>query len=302
MSFEKLSKNERNFLAMTGYTKEEFLALLVYFEVIFYEYMSEYTLEGFRREKRRYVKYKNCPLPTIEDKLLFILVYLKQNPTQTSHGMMFNMTQPKANLWIHTLHKVLNLTLAHIEEIPARDEMQIEEFADGEEIFWHDGTERAINRPKYEQREYYSGKKKCHTIKNVVLINTFCRILFLSATFNGKVHDKSIADQCSYKLPVGSTLYQDKGFQGFGLNDVLIIQPKKKPKNKELTEEEVQRNAEISSVRIRVEHAINGVKRYRIIKEKMRNWRQGFRDLVMETCCALHNFRLHFRPWNYSTS
>jgi hypothetical protein len=112
MTYQKLSKNERNFLAMTGYTVEEFLALLIYFEVIFIEYMSKYTLEGFRRENRRYVNYKNCPLPTIEDKFIFILVYLKQNPTQTYHAQMFGMTQPKANLWIHTLHTVLNLTLA----------------------------------------------------------------------------------------------------------------------------------------------------------------------------------------------
>lgn len=302
MNYEKLSKKEGEFLAMTGYTIEEFLALLEYFEVIFYEYMSEYTLEGFRREKRKYVNYKKCPLPTSKDKLLFILVYLKQNPTQICHAKLFNMTQPKANLWIHSLHKVLNLTLAHIEELPAREELEIEAFSEEEEVFWHDGTERAINRPKKEQKSYYSGKKKCHTIKNVILINTFCQIIFLSATFNGNKHDKSIAEEYDYKLPVGSILYQDKGFQGFGINHVIIVQPKKKPRGKELTEDERQKNAEISSVRIRIEHVIGGVKRYRIIKEKMRNWRKGFRDLVMETCCGLHNFRLHFRPWNYASS
>lgn len=302
MSFEKLSKNERDFLAMTGYTLEEFSALLVYFEVIFIEYMSEYTLEGFRREKRRYVNYKTCPLRTSKDKLYFILVYLKQNPTQTYHAQMFGMTQPKVNLWIHTLHKVLNLTLAHIEELPAREEAKIETCAQEEEIYWHDGTERAINRPKTNQKEYYSGKKKCHTIKNVILINVFCQIIFLSATSTGNRHDKSIADEANYKLPPGSILYQDKGFQGFGIKDVIIVQPKKKPKNKELTKEEKKRNSEISSVRIRVEHVVSSVKRYRIIKEKMRNWRKDFRDQVMETCCGLHNFRLHFRPWNYASS
>jgi hypothetical protein len=58
----------------------------------------------------------------------------------------------------------------------------------------------------------------------------------------------------------------------------------------------------ISSVRVRVEHAICGVKRYRIIKDKLRNWKNGFKDKVMETCCGLHNFRLQFRPWNYETA
>ena len=82
---------------------------------------------------------------------------------------------------------------------------------------------------------------------------------------------------------------------------MIIIQPKKKPRGGELTEEEKEVNSSISSIRIRVEHVVSGVKRYRIIKEKMRNWRKGFRDKVMETCCGLHNFRLHFRPWNYAS-
>ena len=58
-------------------------------------------------------------------------------------------------------------------------------------------------------------------------------------------------------------------------------------------------NREISSIRIRVEHAIGGIKRYRIVKDKLRNSKKGFSDLVMETCCGLHNFRLNFRPWSY---
>ena len=61
------------------------------------------------------------------------------------------------------------------------------------------------------------------------------------------------------------------------------------------------KNREISSIRIRVEHAIRGIKRYRIVKDKLRNSKKGFSDLVMETCCGLHNFRLNFRPWSYHT-
>jgi hypothetical protein len=55
----------------------------------------------------------------------------------------------------------------------------------------------------------------------------------------------------------------------------------------------------ISSIRVRVEHAMGGVKRYRMVKDRLRNWKAGFRDLVFETCCGLHNFRLNFRPWHY---
>ena len=102
-------------------------------------------------------------------------------------------------------------------------------------------------------------------------------------------------------MPSGSVLYQDSGFQGFTLAGINIIQPKKKPKGRELTVEEKENNRDISSIRTRVEHAIAGVKRYRIVQDKLRNWKKGFSDLVMETCCGLHNFRLNFRPWCYQT-
>jgi len=80
---------------------------------------------------------------------------------------------------------------------------------------------------------------------------------------------------------------------------VTILQPKKKPRGAELTDEEKEHNRQISHIRIQVEHAIGGVKRYRIVKDRLRNWKQGFRDQVMETCCGLHNFRLNFRSWSY---
>lgn len=113
------------------------------------------------------------------------------------------------------------------------------------------------------------------------------------------MHDKRIADIAGYSPPPGSVLYQDTGFQGFTSPGVKIFQPKKKPKGKDLTIQEKAKNREISSIRIRVEHAIAGIKRFRIVKDKLRNTKKGFADFVMETCCGLHNFRLNFRPWVY---
>jgi hypothetical protein len=121
----------------------------------------------------------------------------------------------------------------------------------------------------------------------------------LSATYEGKANDKSLAELEGYRLPPGSYLYQDRGFQGFGLADVTIIQPKKKPRGGELTPPEKTTNRRIASIRIRIEHAIGGVKRYRIVKDKIRLLKDGIRDTIMETCCGLHNFRLEYRPWHY---
>jgi hypothetical protein len=112
-NFDDLSKKPSKFLSFTSLTVEEFLAVTTcIFAVKFQQYMEKFTVEGEIRGKRKYVEYKNACLPTIENKLLFILTYLKGNDLQERLGEMFDMSQPKANLWIHVLHEVLNQTFA----------------------------------------------------------------------------------------------------------------------------------------------------------------------------------------------
>jgi hypothetical protein len=132
-----------------------------------------------------------------------------------------------------------------------------------------------------------------------VLADERGKVLFLSETVEGKRHDKKLADESNYELPVGSWLLQDTGFQGFLPENVAIFQPKKKPRNLSLADLDKALNQWLSSLRIRIEHVIRGVKRYRITQDKIRNRKPGFADAVFETCCGLHNFRLNFRPWRY---
>lgn len=301
-SYQEMVKHPRKFLAMTGYSKLEFEALLPYFRVEFEQYVAVYRLDGQKRGKRRYTDYQCSPLPTIADKLLFILIYLKQGSLQEAHASLFGMHQPDANFWIHLLQPLLNEALGKAGELPARtvEEIAVSPFEAG--LYFHDGTERPIVRPvnARQQRLFYSGKKGRHTVKNLVLINAPCKVLFLSRTAEGKKNDKKLADEeARYRLAPSSVLYQDTGFQAFALDGITLMQPKKKPRGKPLSDQDKASNRAISSIRIRVEHAINGVKRYRIVKDTIRNWKAGFRDQVMETCCGLHNFRLNFRPWHY---
>ena len=107
-------------LDLTSLTGDEFTALVSPFEEAFLSYMAEWTMHGRRRQARRYTTYKNCPLPTPEDRLLFMLVYLKQNPTQLLHGRLFGMRQSKATQWIHVLLPVLRNTLRTIGDAPCR--------------------------------------------------------------------------------------------------------------------------------------------------------------------------------------
>lgn len=301
LHYVDLAQKPRQFLALTGYTLDEFRALLSFFIVRFQAYVSLFTLEGKPRQNRSYSTYKNSSLPTMEDKLLFILNYLKTHPLQESHAQSFGMQQSQANQWIQFLLPLVNQALSDCGALPARKPEDFNLDEDEAGLFFHDGTERPINRPQdpEEQERYYSGKQKRHTLKNDVVIDELCKIRFLSKTVEGKKNDKRLADESGYQLPNDSVLAQDAGFQGFHLEGVRILQPTKKPRGGELSYADKVRNRLISGIRVRVEHAIGGVKRYRIVKEKLRNWKPGFRDLVFETCCGLHNFRLNFRPWHY---
>jgi DDE superfamily endonuclease len=111
------------------------------------------------------------------------------------------------------------------------------------------------------------------------------------------VHDKRIADATPYPLPAGSGLLQDLGFLAFTLPEVAILMPTKKPRGQELTGEQQLANQALHYRRLRIEHVNSSVKRCRIVKDRIRLWKQGIRDLVMELCCALHNFRVRLTPW-----
>jgi hypothetical protein len=100
-----------------------------------------------------------------------------------------------------------------------------------------------------------------------------------------------------YPLPAGSRLLQDLGFLSFTLPEVAILIPTKKPRGQELTWEQQLANQALTQRRLRIEHVNSSVKRCRIVKDRLRLWKAGVRDLVMELCCALHNFRVRLNPW-----
>ena len=168
---------------------------------------------------------------------------------------------------------------------------------------WHDGTERPIHRPTdpAAQQEYDRGQTKCYTRKNLLVSHETGHVCFVSHPYDGNASDKSVAEFAGDTWPPGSSLDQAKGFQGVYLQDVPIVQPKKKPPGGELTPSEKATNRHMSSSSIRIEHAIGGVKRDRIVKDKIRLLKDRVRDTVMETCRGLHNVCLQYRSWHYAS-
>ena len=111
------------------------------------------------------------------------------------------------------------------------------------------------------------------------------------------MHDLRIAEATPSPLPAGSGLVQALGFLAFTLPEVEMLMPTKTPRGKELPLEQHLANQVLNQRRLRIEHVNSRVKRCRIVKDRIRLWKAGVRDLVMELYCALHNFRVRLRPW-----
>src|SRR5712692_4371710 len=120
LRFLDVQSRPTEFLDVTSLTLDEFQRLVPPFEAAFHAHMAAWCLDGKPRTARQFSVYKNCPLPTPEDRLLFILTYLKTYALQVVQGRLFGMRQSKANQWIHVLLPVLLTTLRTLGAAPAR--------------------------------------------------------------------------------------------------------------------------------------------------------------------------------------
>jgi hypothetical protein len=120
LRFADLQIRPTEVLDLTSLTVAEFQQLVPPFEAAFQAHMAEWRLDGRPRTARRYTTYQNCPLPTPEDRLMFILVYVKTYPLQVVQGRLFGLGQSKAHQWIHVLLVVLRAALRAIGDAPTR--------------------------------------------------------------------------------------------------------------------------------------------------------------------------------------
>lgn len=238
LTYSTLKDRPREFLAATGLTPEEVARVLPAFAAAYAVlYPPDKTWEGKVRQRQGGGGATGV-LPQMEDKLLFILVYQKTNPLQTMHGLQFALSQPQTNYWIHHLLPVLQRALAALEVAPERDASRVATSPltlEGAPNLAIDGTERRRQRPQdaMAQKEHYSGKKKAHTDKNLLLVNENTgKVSYLGPTLAGKTHDKRAADAAQIAYPTNATLDKDTGFQGYEPEGVLTTQPKKSPKAK----------------------------------------------------------------------
>ena len=220
-------------------------------------------------------------------------------------GAFFGFEDSRACEWVGRLLPVLDKAcgFAHIK--PRRGngrslEEILEEFPELAEFgITLDGVERAKRRPKdpEKQKSEYSGKKKRHTKKNVVISSLKNRfVMFLSRTRDGTVHDKRIVEEEQLKChnPAIGAL-TDTGLLGLKIGNMKIVMPKKNSKLHKLTQSEKEQNRAISSIRVTAEHTMAGIKINRSVQDVNRNMVEGRDDLLMSIARSLHNLRVIHR-------
>lgn len=298
MNYQKIRQNKKQFLSITSLQLEKFDELLPTFKQHWEMYINNFALDGLPRV-RPYVPIENEFLPTVEEKLFFILAYQKNASLQEFFAASFDTDQATCNKWVHIYSPILDKSLAQYTPKRNIEEVNFTEAS----TYLADATERAVQRDTYAQKEYYSGKKKRHTIKNMAICTVLGVLIFLSPTVFGRIHDKTLMNTFDITQK-NITFYVDLAFISWNPNDgIKVILPHKKPKNtktekRELSQEQKDFNKKHGSIRVKIENLFAHLKVMRILKDTLRNYKEGFKDLVIQTAASLYNFRKGFKISN----
>ena len=290
-------RDDRQAKALTGCTLPMLRELLPVFEQLFAEVIAGRIPTDQRQ--RGIGGGKIGVLKTTEDKLIFVLMYLKAYPTYDVLSSIFNLDRGPACRRIQQLLPVLEATLGRKIVLPKRKITSLKEFyqkfPEARDVLV-DGSERPIQKPKdlAKRKKVYSGKKKTTTRKHIVMSNPGKHILLLGKSKTGRRHDWRITErqQILDYIPPNVTAWMDSGFIGaerIHTNSQICA---KATKNNPLSQVQKQNNRVISAFRIPVEHAIGGMKRMNAAADIWRNKIPGLDDHVMLISAGLWNFYL----------
>jgi Zn-finger nucleic acid-binding protein len=284
--------------ALTGLSTSEFEILLTSFEQVLYEHFAS------KERKRKVGGGRIGALIGARDRLFYILFYAKVYPTYDLASFIFGVDRSRCFHWTKDFMQLVEKALGRNIVMPKRKVTSIEELLEvcpeARDLFI-DGVERRTQRPSKSKArtKRYSGKKKMHSRKNTIISNENRKIVFVSPTKEGRIHDLKQLYKTGVldHIPKEITLWLDKGYLGIKSllkNDNSIMMPHKKPRGRELTPAQKQENTIISGIRITVEHAINGIKRFGAMSGTYRN-RKGQDDHMIYLCAALWNFHLQYQ-------
>jgi hypothetical protein len=286
----------REWQSVIGLDSEHFTILLQLCE----KFLEDRDGLTFEQAAAQNPNFENSRFTRLSDLIFTTLLLLKSGITFDLLGYLIGLDQPNA---LRQFRKGLNIVYSALEiegYTPVRDFTDINyfhnQFVKGETLIL-DGTEQFIQRPSNpeKQKEFYSGKKKHHTAKTLIISTMDRYVHFVSYLYIGKSHDFSILKE---EFPPEESWFDpfivriDLGYQGFEKEypNVKTFIPTKKPKGGELTEEQKIRNKELAKDRIIVEHAIGGIKRFDILSNTFRIHDFEVFNEIVATCAGLWNF------------
>lgn len=228
------------------------------FDIILSKIAPEWQKKIINRYKRPGRDYKL----DLADMILMLLLYYRSYTTQIFIGFLFGIDDSRVCRNIRTLEPVL----AKVMAISKTRHLSPEEV---EEIII-DATEQQIERPKKGQKAFYSGKKKRHTNKTEIRITPKGRIIHVSKTKPGSIHDFTVYKE-ELPIPRDSTALADSGYQGLDKIHARTKIPFKASKNKPLDSEEKAYNRALSCIRVKVENVLANIKIFKILSDRYRN-------------------------------
>jgi hypothetical protein len=287
---------DRQWRAMIGMSEQQFYTLSAAFTKAYFN-----TYGNTLSQRKVEVNIMYC-LQNEEDLLLFTLMSLKLGLTYDALGVACGMSASNALRNQKIGLAVLATTLDNLNVMPKRNLLTIEDFkalfGEHQDLFI-DATEQRIQRPqdKEFQKETYSGKKKANTLKAMIITTFLKTIPYISYCCEGKRHDFSLLkNEFKSDKPWFNdfNIHLDLAYIGFldkyQCKNLFI--PHKKPKNKPLTENQKEENKQLSSKRVIVEHSFAGLKRFRVLSDRLRLHRIDFYDDILGVCAGLWNFYL----------
>ena len=217
MNMESVFRKPKLLRTLTTLDPAEFERLAAAFDAAWQTKRDERTFDGQARRRQRGGGYKGT-FPTPRAKLFFVLFYFKCDPLQEVMALLFGLSQGQVSHWVGELTPLVNAALGRELLLPARKPADLAKLLAEvpDVLLLIDGSERPIRRPKNkdDQKNDYSGKKKAHRQKNL-LVTRAREVVYLGATSPGSIHDQKLADESGLYFPPESRVLEDSGCQGY---------------------------------------------------------------------------------------
>lgn len=306
LNYDVLSKKPQHFRNFTGLTLEEFNTLN---QQITQKYPA-YQQKRLQRDNRKRAIGAGHPFNlTPTNQLLMLLMYYKLYTSSTLLGYLFSISQANALKNIRILEPIVQEILPLPKDVHQKTTKKIESIEELETLFpgcmaFIDATEQEIPRPKnkHKRKTHYSGKKKRHTVKTQLAVNSQGLIVHKSPHAKGSTHDYALFKHSHPRLPDSVDVGLDLGYQGiledFPMFSCLLPFKRRSPgrgkcdvRALELCEDQKLFNKFLSSAKVVVEHVNSRVKKFRVFGEEFRNRLKHY-DTMTDIVCGIVNFRI----------